>query len=276
MGKIIFGNCSHSTIFDHDHFSLVCIQRHNSPFLGLYYDEVSHVSNLRSHQTLVDRIRKRSSDDSHVLQSFLSFETGSQFVPSFSIARGYKFGSPLRTVYDYSNGVDGIVELPMKVGSACHFSAVRFLKNSQSTCPTRLTPEICNSGRGTILDYQMYLIHAPEGVPVSNVPEVLRLGNKFQKTAPLHVNYFRVNNGQSYVKSQQRKSSAKGKTLKQFDTIENLFARIGIDEERDLFGRVVSEVSIEPVSNIYTQIYFNEDEMTCVNLVFEVQYRFFW
>jgi len=122
----------------------------------------------------------------------------------------------------------------------------------------------------------MYLIHAPEGVPVSNVPEVLRLGNKFQKTAPLHVNYFRVNNGHSYVKSQQRKSSTKGKTLKQFDTMENLFARIGIDEERDLFGRVVSEVSIEPVSNIFSQIYFNEDEMTCVNLVFEVQYRFFW
>ena len=39
--------------------------------------------------------------------------------------------------------------------SSCHFSAVRFLKDFESVCATRLSHEVCNAGKGTALDYQV-------------------------------------------------------------------------------------------------------------------------
>ncbi len=274
-GKILTGNCSYQNLFDHDSFSLVCIQRHNSPYLGLYYDEIPHVSDLRSHSVSVDRLKKRSdSSDDVFLQSAISYESGSQFVPSFSFQRGYRFGSPIRTVYDYTDGVDGTVQLPMRVGSACLFSPVRYLKDSHSVCPMRLTPERCHSGRGTILDYQMYLIHPPKGVPISNVPEVLRLGNRSQKIASLHVNYFRVINSKLYLKNQQKNPFKEEAEFKMVDRKEMLIKHIANGGERDVFGR--EKIEREKMSNILSQIYFDEDEEMCVNIVLEVQYRFFW
>ena len=93
--------------------------------------------------------------DGHTLQAFLSYEAGSQLVPSFSFQSGYRYGMPVRTVYDYSSGAEGVLELPMKVGPSCQFSAVRFLKDFSSVCPVRLTPEVCRKGKGTKLDYQV-------------------------------------------------------------------------------------------------------------------------
>jgi hypothetical protein len=59
-----------------------------------------------------------------------------------------------RTVYDYSSGLEGVLELPVKIGSSCQFSPVRFLRDSKSVCPLRLTPEACADGKGSVLDYQ--------------------------------------------------------------------------------------------------------------------------
>ena len=163
----------------------------------------------------------------------------------------------------------------MKIGSGCKFSPVRYLKNSFSGCPIRLTRESCNSGRGTVLDYQMYLIHPPDGVPISNVPEVLRLANKSQKLAPLHVNYFGVTNPGSYLKS-HRKNGAKTSTSQKIDTKESLIEGLKIERERDASGRLKTDRKFDRVANIFSQIYFDQDEETCINLVLEVQYRFFW
>ena len=96
-GKVVFGNCSYNNLYDSDHFSLLCIAKHNTPFLGLFHPEIAHLTNLRSHLSLVDGIKKRSSEDGHfALQSFLSYETGSQLTPSFPFQVGYRYGLPIR------------------------------------------------------------------------------------------------------------------------------------------------------------------------------------
>ena len=68
---------------------------------------------------------------------------------------------------------------------------------------------------------QMFLIPPPAGVPVSTVPQILRLANKSQRTAPLVVNYFRVD-GDAFVKTQLQRGHASDVTvdngeLKMFD-----------------------------------------------------------
>jgi len=106
----------------------------------------------------VDRLKKRSSDgleEGLGLKSIFSYENRADKYQSQSNQKGYRFGAALRTVYDYPNGIYGHVQLPTKVGSSCVFSPVRFLKNSESICTLRITPEKCAGGRRTKMDYQV-------------------------------------------------------------------------------------------------------------------------
>jgi hypothetical protein len=124
----------------------------------------------------------------------------------------------------------------------------------------------------------MFLIHPPNGVPVSTVPQILRLANKSQRTAPLIVSYFRVEKSEAFVKEQARKRSSNVEQSKTnlFDTTEKLVERIKKVEYFDLFDRVSDKKFASPISTILSQVTFDEDESTCVNLVFQVRYRFFW
>ena len=121
----------------------------------------------------------------------------------------------------------------------------------------------------------MFLIPPPAGVPVSTVPQILRLANKSQRTAPLVVNYFRVD-GDAFVKTQLQRGHASDVTvdngeLKMFDAKEKLTEHLKTVEHLD---STKSEAT--PISNILSQVTFDDDEWSCVNLVVEVRYRFFW
>ena len=116
----------------------------------------------------------------------------------------------------------------------------------------------------------MYLIHPPDGVPVSTVPQVLRLANKSQHLAALTVNYFRVANSETFVKTQLKKRSIKPGETKILDTTDRLLERV------TKFENFSDKISATPISNILSQVTFVEDESACVNLVLEVRYRFFW
>ena len=123
----------------------------------------------------------------------------------------------------------------------------------------------------------MFLIPPPAGVPVSTVPQILRLANKSQRTAPLVVNYFRVDgDGDAFVKTQLQRGHASDVTvdngeLKIFDAKQKLTEHLKTVEHLD---STKSEAT--PISNILSQVTFDDDEWSCVNLVVEVRYRFFW
>ena len=90
----------------------------------------------------------------------------------------------------------------------------------------------------------MYLIHPPDGVPVSTVPQVLRLANKSQQIAALTVNYFRVANSETFVKTQLKKRSIKPGETKILDTTDRLLERV------TKFENFSDKISATPISNI--------------------------
>lgn len=134
----------------------------NSPYLGHFYEETPHSTSLRAHMNVIDRVRKRSSEGAQ-LKSFpkttssssSSYETHPDNFQPLVGSKGYRYGSAIKTVYDYTNGIYGHVQIPTQTGSNCEFAPVRFLKDSHAVCRRRINPERCAAGRGTSLDYQV-------------------------------------------------------------------------------------------------------------------------
>lgn len=131
-----------------------------------------------------------------------------------------------------------------------------------------LNEEVCGNGKGTGLDYQMYLIPTP--VNVSNVPDVLSRANLLLK-APLQVHYYAAHSSRVYLKRNARKMEEK-----KVDVLHEILDNSGKHFKREKFVQTLDNgcqrVTLFP--NIQNQVHF--DQQTCFNVVLEAHYRFYW
>jgi len=103
----------------------------------------------------------------------------------------------------------------------------------------------------------MFLIHPPDGVPISNVPEVLKRSNS-RKIAELVVNYFRFSyefDQNSYIRRQSKSYLDQSQHFSKNFTNGNY--------KRDVFGRLEFDLTDFKLPNeaLRSQVYFDNDQV---------------
>ena len=273
-GKFVESNCTYEpALFDSDWNSFMCISKSRTSYLGLYYDE------------LLSYDSKLSPASTSPKGSYVKTFTNPPFYRKI-----YKYGYPVKVVYNEYEGLYGNLNIPSSLGPTCVWSPIAYLKDSVAKCHKNLTPKVCT--RNTMLDYQMYLMPLPKGVDATNIPKVL-VNPANNTKVPINFNYYFAKDPDLYLTTQFEKSSKiQRKVLEdKVDDLREILQSMRRDDEGEdakigVFLGISSDkcVKMERFSDDQRsegrrqrqedQVHLQDSK--CINAVLEVNYEIFW
>lgn len=252
-GQFIANNCSYEPgLFDSDWNSILCLVKSRSSYLGLFYEEPTEYESLKPSTT------SPLGNFAHKQESFANFPI-------------YKYGNSIRVVYNTTQGIYGLLNLPQKVGmSGCIWSPIQYLQEFTSKCSVKISSDNC--AKNSLFDYQMYLLPLPKGMDVGNIPKVLKQPN-VNDVVPVDVNYYASLDPSLY---QSNTASS--------DNTEAASAETIIDSHHHTFEkfRSSSDDNCVLIEQFARDDFYQEDQVhlmdsnKCINAVLEVNYKLHW
>ncbi|XP_019643538.1 PREDICTED: tectonic-2-like [Branchiostoma belcheri] len=185
--------CTFSGGYQEDWDRLLCVERDNSPYLGLYYDNPSAIRTETAFRTAYDANAPAFSFD----------ETERRETVETDSSLAYRYGLATQVLYTDANGEtqQGFLSFPQQIlsGQCLYSGIVRHFVSSNATCTQTLDASLCTEG--SMLDAREYLLPSAATHPPCPTPPRVLSQHGGVDTVPTTVEYFCLTDPSLYVRS---------------------------------------------------------------------------
>ncbi|XP_078687068.1 uncharacterized protein LOC144919484 [Branchiostoma floridae x Branchiostoma belcheri] len=185
--------CTYSGGPQEDWDRLLCVERDNSPYLGLYYDNPSAIRTETAFRTAYDANAPAFSFD----------ETERRETVETDSSLAYRYGLATQVLYTDANGEtqQGFLSFPQQTlsGQCLYSGIIRHFVSSNATCTQTLDASLC--AEGSVLDAREYLLPSAATHPPCPTPPQVLSQHGGVNTVPTTVEYFCLTDPSLYVRS---------------------------------------------------------------------------
>lgn len=248
---------------------LLCIQSSNSPYRGHCHKPAAKLESHVKHEEVRKR-KRRVRVSTYEEKGYGATSLGD----SGNATLPYRRGLTVKTVYSVEEDITGVLSLPEPslTSSHCSSQPIRFLKPTSHRCSTELSKQVCQEGKNSWLDHQMFLMDFPGIEKESNFPQVRSHNNQLNVSAT-EVNYFYTTAPEFYLRGLGGEQPVDEE--QEEDDIESLTR--GLDQ-KEAIEKQKFELNPNSVSSFSPASYasFHPETNQCRNIVMEARYLFTW